>query len=81
MIVFLTLNPTMPAFNDPGKKSYENIVVKGVNAGGKQRFLSFVHNIISSLLNTEITIRASFNLSSANALNLVSHYILSSCKE
>ena len=62
----LTLYSTIPTFNDPGTKPFENIVGKGENAG----------NQFSTLPQTNVT----FILSSANALNLDWPKILSLVK-
>ena len=64
----LTLYHTIPTFNDPKKKTLENTVGKGENAGN-QHFLLFP--LFSTLSEREIIILATFNLLSVNAFNLV----------
>ena len=65
----LTLYHTIPAFDDPEKKHFKNTEGKGENAG-TQHFLLFLQCFLP-YQKTEIIILATFNLSSATALNLV----------
>ena len=60
------------------KKALENTVERGENAGN-QHFLFFP--VFSSLWKREIIILAMFNLSSANAFNLITSKILLFSKE
>ena len=59
----------------PKKKALENTVGKGENAGN-QHFLLFP-TVFSTLSKREIIILANYNLSSANAFNLVKSKTLS----
>ena len=65
----LTLYYAIPSFNDPKKEAFENIMGKGENAGN-EHFFPFP-TMFSIRPKTEIIISATFNLSSAYALNLV----------
>ena len=74
----LPLYHTIPTFNNPEKEAFKNIVGKRINAGN-QHFLLFPQCFLP--FKTEIIIRATFILSSANAMNLVTSKILSFGKE
>ena len=67
--ITLTLYHTISTFNNPVKawKSFQNIVGKGENADKS----IFPFPTMFSTLSKEIIILATFNLSSAHALNLV----------
>ena len=71
----LTLYRTILTFNDPTEESFGYTVGKEENAG------SSFPTVFPSLLRIEIIIQATFNLSSANAFNLVTFEILSFGKE
>ena len=69
----------MATFDAPEIKSLKNIAGKGEN-GSKQHFL-FFSTMFCTISKTEIAIVATFELSSANALNLIFSKNLSFCKE
>ena len=76
---FLTRYDTIPGFNDLKKKSFENIVGKGENAGN-QHFSPFP-TMFSTHSKTNFSLSATFILLSSNAFNLNWPKILSFVKE
>ena len=75
-----TLHPTIPTFNTPGKKkTFENIVGKGENAGN-QHFLLFP-TMFSTIHKINFNFWVTFILSSANPFNLDWYTILLFGKE
>ena len=72
-LVQLTLYYKIPTFNYLWKRTLENTVGKGENAGN-QHFLLFPQCFL--LYQRAIVILATFNLLSANAFNFVSSEIL-----
>ena len=74
MISVFTLYHTIPTFNDPELKVFEN------NVGKRENACSFP-TMFSSLSKTKVIILATFNFSSANGFSLDQSRILSFGKE
>ena len=74
----LTLYQIIQTFNYPKEEGFGNTVGKAGTAGN-QKFSPFP-TVFAHLQRLEIIILSTFNLSSANALNLVASQILSRVK-